>query len=94
MNAATTLRIGDVVFFDYGCMCGEDFGTVLGFERTSFGTLAWVRVSDFSLTSVETLNGVVTGVIHKDYEGNEYLAARGVKGIGAYLVSKLRTNLD
>lgn len=86
MNAAKTLKIGDIVYFDYGCMHGSDFGTVLGFEETSFGTIAWVRKSDFAMTPVTTLNGTVTGQAHTDFEGNEFFSARGVKGIGSYAV--------
>lgn len=88
MNASKTLKVGDVLHFQYGAMCGEDFGTVIGFETTQFGTHAWVRKSDFSLTTVETLTGTVTVKTYIDYEGTPHLSARPLtgKGIGSYLV--------
>lgn len=86
MNAAKTLKLGDIVFFDYGCMIGSDFGTVMGVEETAFGAHVWVRKSDFSMTPVTTLNGTVTGKIVQDCNGEEFFSARGVKGIGSYLV--------
>lgn len=88
MKAQDILRIGDVVYFNYGCMCGEDFGTVIGFERTAWGTSAWVRLSDFSRTTVETLNGTVWAKPYTNYQGDTFLSARPLtgQGIGSYLV--------
>jgi hypothetical protein len=83
-----TLKVGDVLCFQYGVMCGEDFGTVLGFETDRWGTHAIVRKSDFSISSVETLRGTVTVKHGVDYEGNPYMSSRPVHGtgIGTYLV--------
>lgn len=88
MNASKTLQIGDKVYFDYGCMCGSDFGTVIGMEETAFGVNVWVRKQDFSMTTVENLNGEVTATIYH-VDGDDVMSARGVLGIGAYKVSKL-----
>jgi len=91
MNAYNVCKIGDIVFFNYGCMIGEDFGTVVGFDRTPWGDRAWVRMSNFCLTTVETLNGTVGGTLRLALtDGCDYFAARGFegrKGIGAYLVT-------
>lgn len=89
MNTLTTLKRGDLVFFQYGCMHGSDFGTVIDAETTSFGTHYWVRKSDFSLTTVSNVVGVVTAKIITDYEGKEWMSARGDSQIGAYLVGKV-----
>lgn len=90
MNAAKTLKIGDLLFFQFGAMCGEDWGTVVGFEPTQFGTNAWVRRSDFTMTTVEQLAGTCSVKHGVDYEGTPYMSARDLSNgrIGAYLVTK------
>lgn len=85
----TNLKRGDIVYFDYGCMCGSDFGTVIDAEATDWGTHYWVRKSDFSLTTVSTVSGEVTAKLYTDCNGEEFLSARGVKGIGSYLVTEI-----
>lgn len=84
-----TPKRGDLVFLQYGCMHGSDFGTVLGEETTSFGTHYVVRKSDFSLTTVAAITGVVSGKVVVDYDGKEWLSARGADRVGAYLVSQI-----
>lgn len=85
----TMLKRGDVVFFQYGAMCGEDFGTVVGVEETPWGPNYWVRKSDFTLTAVHSLAGVVTAKRYVDCNGEEFLSARGDSRIGAYLVKEI-----
>lgn len=90
MNATTlqTLRIGDFIYSNFGMMCGEDFGTVIGFEKTPWGDNVWIRRSDFSLTTISHLNGTVTVKTYIDYEGTPHFSARPLtgSGIGPYLV--------
>lgn len=74
-----TLERGDRVYLQYGCMCGDDLATVVGKEETRFDTNVWVRLSDFTLTTVSRPLGVVTecdGVI------------QGATQIGSYLVKE------
>lgn len=85
-EASKWLNRGDIVYFDYGCMHGSDFGTVIGEETTRWGIQVWVRLSDFTLAAVGHINGVVIGTIRKDYEGTPFMSATGVKGIGSYKV--------
>jgi len=80
---------GDIVFFEYGAMCGREVGTVIGCEATSFGTLYWVRKEDFSLEPIPAPTETVTGRIRHDYEGNPYMSVRGATRIGAYLVEMI-----
>ena len=87
MNASETLKIGDVVYFNYGAMCGEEFGTVLGFEHTQFGTLAWVRKSDFHTEGLLDIAGDVAGSYYVDSNGEPHMVARGSSRIGAYKVT-------
>lgn len=83
-----TPKRGDIVFFQYGCMHGSDFGTVLGEETTPFGTHLWVRKSDFSVTTCSKVLGTVTGKIVTDCNGDEWMSVRGeMNQIGAYLVT-------
>lgn len=89
MNTPCTLKRGDVVYFDYGCMHGSDHGTVVDAETTEWGTHYWVRKSDFTMTTVSTVSGTVTAKVYTDANGEEFLSARGVKGIGSYLVTEM-----
>ncbi len=84
MNTELTLTRGDIVYFDFGCMHGSDYGTVVGQETTQWGAQVWVRKSDFSLTTVSSLVGEVTGKFHTDQNGDVFLSARGARQIGAY----------
>ena len=82
-----SLKIGDTLYFEHGCMVGRGTGHVIGFERTAFGMLAWVRMHHFGLTCLDSVNGTVTGAWHH-VEGEDYFSARGDKigKIGAYIV--------
>ena len=92
MNTTTTTRAydalnyGDVIFFEYGCMHGSDIGTVVGFERTAWGDMVWVRNSDFSLDTVYVLDGELTGELCTDCFGEQYVKANrsAIREIGAY----------
>ena len=92
MNTTTAankgLKVGDQVWFNYGCMHGTDIGTVVGVEKMSFGDQAWVRKSDFSLEAVELNVGEVLGVIELcDFEGEPYFIPRStIPSIGAYRI--------
>lgn len=85
----TNLKRGDLVFLQYGCMAGSDFGTVIDAETTRFGTHYWVRKSDFTMTTISNVVGNVSAKIVKDYNGDEWMSARGDSQIGAYLVTKM-----
>lgn len=82
----TTPKPGDTIYLNYGCMCGDDFGTVIEEVTNRWGTQYRVRLSDSSEASVSRIVGTVTGTISKDCDGNPFMVAEGVKGIGAYLV--------
>jgi len=90
-----TPKRGDLVFFKYGCMCGEDTGTVLAEETNDWGTHYWVRLSDFSVTTFSDYIGEVEGEVCQDYAGEEFFSAHestlytptNGSPIGAYLVA-------
>lgn len=82
----STLKRGDTVYLNYGSLNGDDYGTVVGSETDQWGTHYWVRLSDFSQTTVEHVAGVVAGQVCQDCLGQEFLSVRGATKIGAYLV--------
>lgn len=82
----STLKRGDTVYLNYGSLNGDDYGTVVGSETDRWGTHYWVRLSDFSLTTVEAVDGCVLGKFEVDCLGEEFLSVRGVTKIGTYLV--------
>lgn len=87
MNAQTSLKPGDIVYFQYGVMCGDDFGTYIGSEPTPWGMNHWVRNSDFTLTPVHSFTGTVSAKLVTNCQGEQYLSARGATKIGAYRVA-------
>ncbi len=75
MSTPRTPQRGDQVFFDYGCMCGDSFGTVVGIETHRFGTNYWVRLKDFTVTVISRYTGEVVGEICEDFSGEEFFSA-------------------
>ena len=81
---------GDRIFLNFGCMSGEDTGTVIGKEETR-GSLAlpghrrtklWIRLSDFSVIyRVRPAAGQI-GIVTED-DG----VFEGAEKIGLYLVA-------
>lgn len=85
--STTPLSVGDLVYSNFGVMCGDDFGTVVGFEKTPWGDNVWIRRSDFSLTAA-TISGTCTAKRYTNFEG-AYLSARGATKIGSYKVTSV-----
>ena len=74
----TDPKRGDRIYFQYGCMCGDDFGTVVSDRQDSEWGPSWmVRLSDFTTTQIDCVRGTV--VADDDY------VLESVE-IGAYLV--------
>lgn len=53
---------GTRVLFDYGALCGEEEGTITGWEETCFGVQLLARTDDGSLKSISSFNDVGIGV--------------------------------
>ena len=78
-TSTTTPKRGDRIFFQYGCMAGQDVGTVIGeIPNERWGSQWVVRLSDFTTTQVARIAGIVT-----DSDG----IIEGDTAIGAYLVA-------
>lgn len=58
MNTNNAPRIGDKVYLNYGVMCGENYGTLYGVEKTQWGTNYRVKLSDGSFETCSTLRSI------------------------------------
>ncbi len=54
---ADDFRVGTSVRFDYGVMCGQEFGTITGQRTTQWGTELIAQTDD---GEIKTISGITT----------------------------------